>query len=49
MKSSRNEENDNNPKTIDTSHNDKYHTSHTNQDGFIEYMEDMKNNNDEDK
>ena len=41
--------NDDNPKTTDTSNTDKYETSHTNWDDYIENVKDMKNTNDDDK
>ena len=42
-KSLRNEENDDNPETIDTSHTEKDDMSHTNQDDSIVNVKDMKN------
>ena len=45
MKSLRNEENYDNPETADTSRTDKYDTSHTNRDDFIESVKYIKNSN----
>ena len=45
----RNQENDDDPETTDTSHTEKEDTSYTNQDDSIENVKDMKNTNDDDK
>ena len=49
FKSLRNEANDDNPETIDTSITDKDDTSHTNQDDYIENVKATKNKNNYDK
>ena len=49
MKPLRNEKNDDDPETTDTSHTDKDDTSHNNRDDSIENIKEMKNTNDDDK
>ena len=49
IKSLRNEENYDNPETTNTSSTDKYDTSHTNRDDYIENVKDMKIKNDDDE
>ena len=48
-KSLRNEENDDNPETIDNSHTEKYDTSHINRYDSIGNVKETKNTNDDDK
>ena len=49
FKSLRNEANDDNPETTDTSGTDKDDTSCTNRDGSIENVKAMKNTNDDEE
>ena len=49
IKALRNEANDDNIETTDSSRTDKYDTSRTNRDDYNENVKDMKNNNDNDK
>ena len=49
IKSLRNEENDDNPKTTNNSNTEKDDTSHTDRDNSIANVKEMKNNNDDDK
>ena len=48
-KSLRNEENDDKSETTDTSHTEKYGTSHANRDDSIANVKGMKNTNDDEK
>ena len=49
FKSLRNEANDDNPESTDTSHTDKYNTSRTYSDGSIENVKSTKNKNYDDE